>query len=527
MRNNVKKNVGATMQMMMPCAWIGLMMLTAVPALAGDGDILRVTGGDIRGTRCGPQDVVRVYRGIPYAASTAGANRWRPPQPVVAWEGVRDCTQFGPVCPQPPYAKDSPYYHEPKPESEDCLSLNIWSAAKDANERRPVMVWVHGGALRRGSGAVDLYDGTALAQQGVVVVTINYRLGALGFLAHPELTAESQEHASGNYGFLDQIAALKWVRENIDRFGGDPNCVTIFGESAGALSVCVLSASPLAKGLFHRVIAQSGSAFRDFPDLETSESNGRKFADAVGAKSLAELREVPPEILMQHGESLLSPNLDGWCLVENALTTFEKGMQHDVPTIMGSNADEMTTLAPIPSRPKTVKMLDAQILFLLGSPEEVHRLYPADSDADAAKAFLDIAGDATFTLLARTWARLSTRVGGRAYLYQFTYVTPQGTELGLGSFHASEIAFAFKNLDRSKASAAEQQLAETMSSYWVNFARTGDPNAKGLPEWPAYDANAEPTMEFAESARLTNHVRKEKLDLLESLLEKRRPAAKK
>jgi para-nitrobenzyl esterase len=517
------------MQWMKGCAWVGLMAWAAACALGEDGGIVRVTGGDIRGTTAGPNDAVRVYRGIPYAASTAAANRWRPPQPVAAWEGVRDCTTFGPECPQLAYVKDSPYYRDPQPQSEDCLRLNVWSAANDAGQRRPVMVWIHGGGLNRGSGATDLYDGAALAQKGVVVVSINYRLGPLGFFAHPELTAESPQKASGNYGFLDQIAALRWVRDNIAQFGGDPGCVTIFGESAGALSVCVLSASPLAKGLFHRVIAQSGSAFRTFPDLAASEAMGSKLADAVDAKSLSKLRELPPETLIQHAEKRVGPNIDGSCLVEDVRTTFEKGMQNDVPTIMGSNADEMTTLAPVASRPKTVKSLDALISLVLGSPDEVHRLYPADSDAEATKAFLDITGDATFTLLARTWARLTTRVGGRAYLYQFTHVTPYGAKGGLGSFHAAEIAFVFNNLDRSNGplDAAEQKLAETMSTYWTTFARTGDPNAEGMPQWPFYDPAAEPTMEFATPARLTHHIRKPKLDLLEGLLEKRRSAATK
>lgn len=517
------------MRMKTCCALVGLVVWASAFALGGDDGVVGVTGGDIRGTTSGPNGEVRVFRGIPYAASTAGANRWRPPQPVAAWEGVRDCITFGPACPQAPYAKESPYFREPEPQSEDCLSVNVWSAAKDANERRPVMVWIHGGALTRGSGAVDAYDGTALAQKGVVVVTINYRLGPLGFFAHPELTAESKEHASGNYGFLDQIAALKWVRDNISQFGGDPECVTIFGESAGALSVCVLSASPLAKGLFHRAISESGSAFRAFPDLEASESKGSKLADAVNAKSLAELRELPPETLMENANNRIGPNIDGWCLVEDVLATFLKGQQYNVPTIVGSNANEMTTLSPIASRPTTVKALDAMIALALGSPAEVHRLYPAASDADATKAYLDVVGDMTFTLPARIWARSSTQAGSPAYLYQFTHVAPYAAERGLGAFHASEIAYVFNNLDRLSRSveSADRELADTMSAYWTTFARTGDPNAEGLPEWAAYNTDDGPTMELTTPARLTHHVRKEKLDLLEGLLEKRRSAATK
>lgn len=517
------------MRMLTGCVFVGLVVWTSTLAHGGDGIVVNVTGGDIQGTTSEATDDVRVYRGIPYAASTAGANRWRPPQPVVAWEGVRDCTKFGPACPQAPYAEDSPYYREPEPQSEDCLSLNIWSAAKDTSERRPVMVWIHGGALTRGSGAIDVYDGTALAQKGVVVVTINYRLGPLGFFAHPELTDESKENSSGNYGFLDQIAALEWVRDNIAQFGGDPECVTIFGESAGALSVCVLSVSPLAKGLFHRVISQSGSAFRAFPSLKASESRGKKLAKAVDATSLAELRKVLPETLMEHSNKRIGPNIDGWCLVEDALTTFENGEQYDVPTIVGSNADEMTTLAPLDARPKTLQALDTQIALLLGSPDEVHRFYPAANDNEVMQAFLDIVGDVTFTLPARIWARSTTQVGGRAYLYQFTYVSPIAAERGLGAFHASEIAFVFNNLDRMKVpvDAAERELANAMSTYWTTFARTGDPNAEELPTWDAYNSDDEPAMEFTSPATLTHHIRKQKLDMLEALAKKRRPTAKK
>ena len=502
-------------------------LIVCASALGAEGNVVRIKSGEIRGTHAESNDQVQIYRGVPYAASTAGANRWKPPQPVVAWQGVRDCTKFGHACPQAAYPKESPYYREPEPQSEDCLSLNVWSAARDASERRPVMVWIHGGALTRGSGAVDIYDGTKLAEKGVVVVTINYRLGPLGYFAHPELTAESKDHVSGNYGFLDQIAALEWVRDNIAQFGGDPGCVTIFGESAGAMSVCVMTVSPLTKDLFHRAISESGSAFRAFPDLKTSEQNGVKLAEAVKAKSLAELREVSPETLMANAENRIGPNLDGLCMKENALDVFTAGKQHNVPTIVGSNGDEMTTLAPIASRPKSARALDIQLALLLGNPMEVHRLYPVASDSDAPKAFLDIVGDVTFTLPARIWSRSNTKIGARTFLYQFNHLVPKAD--GLGAFHAGEIAFVFDNLDRLKRPVedSEQKLASVISTYWTTFAKTGDPNAKGLPEWTPYNPSDEPGMDFNESAKLTNHIRKEKLDLLEGMMEKRRPSTTK
>lgn len=497
-------------------------MLLWVSIAGAEANVVKIDSGEIRGTTSEQANEVRVFRGIPYAASTAGANRWKPPQPVATWDGIRDCTKFGPACPQPAYPKESVYYRDPEPQSEDCLRLNVWTAAKEANEARPVMVWIHGGALTRGSGAIDIYDGTSLAKKGVVIVTINYRLGPLGFFAHPDLTKESSEHASGNYGFLDQVAALEWVKRNIARFGGDPGCVTIFGESAGAMSVCVMTVSPRSSGLFHRAISESGSAFLELPSLTTSEDRGRQLQELVQAKSLSDLRDVSPEELIKHSEKRVGPNIDGWCIKEDVLSTFKAGKQHKVPTIVGSNADEMTTLAPLTVRPKTKRALDIQIALLIGNPKEVERLYPVSSDDDAAKAFLDIAGDATFTMPARSWARLNTKIGAKTYLYHFSHVA--NATKSLGAFHASEIAYVFDNLDRLKRDVDEDEraLAQVMSTYWTTFAKTGDPNGPGTPEWVPYAESDEPTMVFASPATIEHHVRKDKLDVLEGLMEKRR-----
>ncbi len=519
------------MRITIRCVILAALSWTSESALSAEADPIRITSGLVRGTVSATNARVQVFRGIPYAASTAAANRWKPPLPVVPWNGLRECTEFGPACPQSPYPKESAYYRDPEPQSEDCLNLNVWSASIAAGERRPVMVWIHGGALTRGSGAVDVYDGTALAQKGVVIVTINYRLGPLGFFAHPELTAESPQHASGNYGFLDQIAALKWVQQNIVHFGGDPNCVTIFGESAGAQSVCALMASPLAKGLFHRAIAESGSAFRPMPTLAAAESQGIRLAESAGAKSLEELRQLPADKLIElakaRGDGRAVPNIDGWCLPNDARTIFSQGKHQKVPTIVGSNADEMTTLAPLASRPKTLVMLNTQISLLLGDPTQVKRLYPAAKDIDAVRAYLDIVGDVSFTLPARTWARWDTDAGGRAYLYHFTRVTPLAARSGLGAFHAAEIAYVFNNLERLKRPIedADQKLADAMSTYWTSFARTGDPNAAGLPEWTPYNAHSEPAMEFGEKVTSVSHVRQPKLDMLEGLLKKRGTSA--
>ena len=505
----------------------GLLIGVVPAARADDGSVVRVASGLVRECAAARAGDVRVFRGIPYAASTAGANRWRAPQPVAPWDDIRPCDEFGPACPQPPYPKDSVYYREPEPQSEDCLHLNIWTAASDAAERRPVMVWIHGGALTRGSGAVNVYDGTALARKGVVVVTINYRLGPLGFFAHPELSAESTQQVSGNYGLLDQVAALKWVQQNIAGFGGDPGCVTIFGESAGSLSVNVLVASPLTKGLFHRAIGQSGTAFRALSTLATAEAQGKKLA---GDTPLAELRQLAPEKLIElansRGDGRAAPIVDGWFLPEQPLAIYAAGKQNQVPTITGSNADEMTTLSPVGSRPKTLKALQAQVALLLGDPAAVNRLYPATSDADAQRAYLDIVGDVSFSLPARMWARWNTQAGSEAYLYQFTRVPPEAQSAGLGAFHAAEIAYVFDNLDRlgRPITDADRKLASAMSTYWTTFARSGGPNTADLPEWRPYSRQDEPAMEFGDNIKLVNHVRQEKLDLLEGLLQKRSAA---
>jgi para-nitrobenzyl esterase len=500
----------------------GILIGVVSSARADDGSVVRVASGLVRECAAARAGDVRVFRGIPYAASTSGANRWRAPQPVEPWDDIRPCNEFGPACPQPPYAKDSVYYREPEKQSEDCLHLNIWTAASDAAERRPVMVWIHGGALTRGSGAVNVYDGTALARKGVVVVTINYRLGPLGFFAHPELSAESAQQVSGNYGLLDQIAALKWVQQNIAGFGGDPGCVTIFGESAGSLSVNVLVASPLTKGLFHRAIGQSGTAFRALSTLATAEEQGKKLA---GDTPLAELRQLAPDKLIEM-DGRGAPIVDGWFLPEQPLAIYAAGKQNQVPTIMGSNADEMTTLSPVGARPKTLKALQAQVALLLGDPAAVNRLYPATSDADVERAYLDLVGDVTFTLPARMWARWNTAAGSEAYLYQFTRVPPEAQSAGLGAFHAAEIAYVFDNLDRldRPVTDVDRKLADAMSTYWTTFARSGGPNTSDLPEWRPYTASEGATMELGERVVLVNHVRREKLDLLEGLLQKRTAA---
>src|SRR5262249_44653588 len=311
-------------------------------------DTVSVDGGTLRGTET---DGVRVFKGIPYAAPPVGSLRWRPPQPLVAWSGVRDASGFGAECPQTQYDQGSIYVRPLAPQSEDCLFLNVWTPAK-AGETLPVLVWIHGGALTRGSGVSETRDGVPLAKKGIVLVSLNYRLGALGYLAHPALTAESPRQSSGNYGVLDQIAALEWVQRNIAVFGGDAAQVTIAGESAGSWSVNTLVASPLAKGLFVRAIGQSGGRFGTTPALSedrgavaSAEKVGVAFANAAGAASIAALRAMPAEKLVDVAGFRTQENVDGWVLPDQIRTIFAQKAHNNVPVLVGSNAHEMTSLA--------------------------------------------------------------------------------------------------------------------------------------------------------------------------------------
>ena len=511
--------------------FITLALFGLTPA---SNDAIKVDGGLISGTMT---DSVRSFKGVPFAAPPVGELRWKPPQPVVAWDGVRECNAFGPQCPQAPYPAGSIYAAPPQKQSEDCLYLNLWTAAKEG-EKRPVMVWIHGGALTRGSGSNRIYDGTALAKKGVVLVTINYRLGPLGYLAHPELTAESPKRSSGNYGVLDQIAALKWVQKNIAAFGGDPSRVTIFGESAGSWSVNALVASPLTKGLFHRAIGQSGGSFgrgtylkEDRGNSPSAEKIGAAFAKAAGADSIKALRALSAEKIIEvfnndpEGRKFRSqPNVDGWVLPDEIRNIFGQGKQNDVPVIVGSNANEMTTLTPPATVPKTLEDYRKRVESQYGPViKEFDAVYPVKSEADITAAYLGSLRDVTFSLPMRTWARMTATGRSRAYLYIFSHVPPNQNSKYLGAYHAGEIIYVFNNLNlRNQAyQDADYKLAEMMSNYWVNFAMTGDPNGKGLPTWTQYSSETEPYLDFGDTVQLRNHLLKEQLDFQEQFQKRR------
>jgi len=497
-------------------------------------DTVTIDSGVITGAMDGD---VRVFRGIPYAAPPVGELRWRPPQPVNSWEGVRDCTEFGFSCLYVPYPPGSlwtgPEWDDPTKQNEDCLHLNVWTTAESPDEKRPVMVWIHGGSLKHESGAVGAYGGANLARKGVVAVTINYRLGPFGYLAHPELTAESEHGSSGNYGVLDQIAALEWVQRNIAVFGGDPDRVTIFGESAGSWSVNFLVASPLAKGLFHRAIGQSGAGFgpmvhlgEDRPGRPAAEQTGVAFAEALGSEdepaTLAVMRATPAtDILAKFNQvegGHIGPTVDGWVFPDDIQTIVEEGRQSRVPVIVGSNADEGTTFVPaiIPTTVDELRFFAQQRYGDLAG--QFLETYPVNDDSEVREAFVAGVGDAIFTWQMRMWARLTATVEAKAWLYHFTRVPPIPQSETYGSYHGAEIVYVMGNFHLASFTpeAEDELLAETMSGYWVNFAKTGDPNGEGLPVWPNYNFHTRRYLELGDVIQPGSYLLQKECDFFES-----------
>ncbi len=507
---------------------LGVGCLCALGAYAADVDTISVDGGALSGSI---ENGINIYKGIPYAAPPVGDLRWKAPQPVADWDGVRDCTKYSDDCPHPSYPEGSLYARDPHPQSEDCLYLNVWSTAKQ-DEKLPVMVWIHGGGFTRGAGSNSAYDGSALAKKGIVLVTINYRLGVYGFFAHPELTAESENKSSGNYGALDMIAALEWVQRNIDEFGGDADRVTIFGESAGSWAVNVLVASPLAKGLFHRAIGQSGGSFGSMTQLAGSdgdsvsaEENGIAFANAAGADSLADMRGLSSDRLLElftsdpEGRKFRSrPNVDGYFLPTSVYDTFAAGKHNDVPAILGSNRDERAAFMAPGMLPKTVEAYEKQMEENYGDDFAAFaKVYPVDDVDGIRDAVIHSGSDSTFGLSMRTWARMMANGDSSAYLYYFTRVPQIPNKEFYGAFHAAEILYAFDNLgtrDRVYDD-VDHKLADTMSSYWANFAKTGDPNGDGLAEWTPYTVETECYMELGDEPAQGQGLRKAQLDFHE------------
>ena len=479
-------------------AGVALTGFVAAAPPASEPPTVPVAGGRISGTTT-RDGAVRIFRGIPFAAPPVGDLRWKAPQPVLPWSDVRQCDQFGPSPMQgspAPFGPWSAEYLIPKePISEDCLYLNVWTGsrstgAKLAKERRPVLVWIYGGGFNSGGSGVPIYDGEAMARKGIVFVSVNYRVGPFGFLAHPELTTESGHNASGNYGLMDQVAALRWVKQHIAGFGGDSANVTIAGQSAGSMSVNCLVASPLAKGLFNKAIAQSGASFaRPAPTLQQAEESGLNVAQALGAMSLVELRAKPADEILKKAQGMRGPIIDGYVLPQSISDIFAAGKQNDVTLLTGWNEDEGLLSGPAKNAADYRQQAEQQYG---ANASAFLKHYPAATDAEAARSQRDASRDQIFGVQNYAWATSQSKQGKPVYVYRFTRRLPAtGQYARYGAFHTGEVAYAYDNLrfidhQLRPLDQTDDQLARVMSTYWANFIKTGNPNGKNLPQWPVY-----------------------------------------
>ena len=490
-------------------SWIrfAVVMLTGIPVLAHATDrlVVKTDKGMVRGAMAADGGA-RAFKGIPFAAPPVGELRWKPPQPAASWKGVRDATRFSVHCLQSGGAEFH-VFRDPGA-SEDCLTLDVWAPADAAKRELPVIVWIYGGGFRTGGTSEPRQDGQFLAaQHDVVVVAMNYRLGIFGFFTHPELVAESTHHAAGNYGLLDQVAALEWVQRNIENFGGDARNVTIMGQSAGSLSVSALMASPLARGKFEKAIGQSGGEFGTFV---TKPVEGLEAADvsyamkALGSSKLEDLRKIPGEELLSrtlayskeaHDPITFWPDVDGWFLPEPVQRIFAEGKQAHVPLLSGWTADEQRGSVILAKPQPTAASFKAKAQVEFG-PEtgEFLQLYPAGTDAEALRSAGDLADDRFISYSTWRWLESQVETGeAPVYRYRFDLGSPgDDKHLALvGAFHSDDIDYAFGALDSrsgAKWRPEDYELSKTMGEYFTNFARTGDPNGSGLPKWPRYNA---------------------------------------
>jgi para-nitrobenzyl esterase len=489
--------------------WAAIALMAGLGCAAA-GPVVTAPAGAVEGVV--DSNGTRAFKGIPYALPPVGERRWKPPSAALPWKGVRQATEFGATCMQPPWPPESIYADFPPVVSEDCLTLNVWTpkAAKGV----PVIVYIHGGSLLHGSSWEPLYEGSRFAARGVVFVSINYRLGVFGWFAHPALSAESPDGVSGNYGLLDQIAALKWVEKNIEAFGGDPGNVTIMGESAGAVSVAHLLASPLARGLFHKAIAQSLGLY-SLPELKkpnhgmgAAESAGVVLQKALGAADLSALRVMDGKALAAAALKAgfrPSGTIDGKVLPRQLVEMFDAGEQAKVPLIAGFNSGEIETLQRfLPPLPESPTVYEREVRTRYGDlAEDFLRLYPASN----IKASMSAATrDVLFGWAAERLVASQTKAGKPSYLYLFDHTYPAAEARGLTAFHAAELPFVFGHTDPGAVLTPnwprpdgphDNALSDQMMAYWTSFARSGVPTAPGAPAWPAYSDGA--GMHFADT----------------------------
>ncbi|MBU0686867.1 MAG: carboxylesterase family protein [Candidatus Margulisbacteria bacterium] len=505
-----------------------LVLLISVGCQKPPDTVVNIKSGPISGK---VEDGVRVYLGIPFAAPPVGARRWKPPYPPRPWKNVKACTKFGPACPQPKL-------HDVGRENEDCLYLNVWTPAKNADAKLPVMFFIHGGGFLAGAASQKLYDAENLAKKGVVVVTINYRLGPYGFMAHPLLAKESPHGVSGNYGFLDQVAALKWVQKNIAVFGGNPDNVTIFGESAGSVSVATHMISPLSKGLFQQAICESGSAFGQqyaLPKATGSMSEAlatgkqvEKLLDCADAPNVLKamrkvsavelLKKIDPGFGLFDERPQFSLINDGWVIPENPAAFLAKGKQHDVPIIIGSNADEGNVFIPETS----VGKYKSWIKNYFGKyADQIYTLFPAAKDAEVRPAFNKLLAVCLFAEPGRYLARAMGKKKSKAYLYQFTRVPNTKSAKQDGAYHGIELGYVFGNLEKSEGyDEKDFALSDMIMDYWVTFAKTGNPNGEGRTNWPAYYSASDQYLELGDTVIVKKHLLKQASDLLDRIVGK-------
>ena len=501
-----------------------LLFLSLSGALISQSLLIKTANGKIEGTS-NTDNTVRVFKSVPFAAPPVDELRWKAPKPVKNWEGVLKCTSFSA---SPMQNKPTPFMcwteefiAQPEPLSEDCLYLNIWTTAMSKQKKQPVFVWIYGGGLSSGSSNCAIYDGEEMVKKGVVFVSINYRVGVFGFMAHPELSKESGHNSSGNYGFLDQMEALRWIKKNIAAFGGDPNNVTIAGQSAGAFSVNALVASPLAKGLFHKAIAQSGGLLssRLSKNLTESENQGVLFMQKANVSSIAELRKKSAAEIQtlsnSKGLERFGTTLDGYVLPVNLFQHFEKGLHNDVPLLTGwVTGDGALFGTPTTTVEKFEK--DAKSNYE-DKAETFLKIFPAKTDKEASEEQIKLAMFQFAALPSHLWAGFNKK--NKSYLYQFSHVPPDKPNFpNYGAFHTSEVPYTLHTLKKWNRAweQTDWDLENKISSYWVNFAKNGNPNGNGLPEWKSYNKETGNILEFGDKVFLQEAPFKKEFDFLES-----------